>query len=677
MNNFRNIINLFLFVISVNMPLNLFSQTIPYVYNVENTGASYNKPVLPPINELPIIQPLTDPFMWSATIPDKWSNADTRSTNFTDWSRRRAEIAWEIQHYEIGEKPVRPDSISASYSGGILTVNVTENGKTIVLTSQIILPAGTGPFPAVIGMNRGSGSLPSSIFSNRNIAQITYNHNQVVTYNSKNQSDPYYKLYPNLFYTGQYSSWSWGVSRIIDGLELVQANLPIDLKKLAVTGCSYAGKMALFAGALDERIALTIAQESGGGGAAAWRVSQSLPVSVETLGATSRQWFMESMFAYSGNNVSKLPFDHHELCAMIAPRALLILGNPDFVWLADESGYVSSRAAHEVWKTFGIADRFGFSIVGGHGHCVLPNSQYPEVEAFVDKFLLGITTANTNITKSPYETVDYLRWIKWWGTNKPVFPASELGKTESLWFEAERFITQTAGTNFNVISDPEASNGKYITVKPGIQAISAAPADSSGLIKIHFTVSKDSTYNVFARMKNPTADDDSFWVKFDNGPFILCNGLGTNGWQWLKLASAVLTKGKHSITIGYREDGATLDKICISNYQFAPSGKGEADLLVSNFKRVKNFDGYSLNQNYPNPFSKNTSISFEIPKDTFVSLKIHNLSGNQIAELAGSKYPQGKHTLEFNSEYLSKGVYFYSLQTDDYTISRKMILKKN
>ena len=166
-----------------------------------------------------------------------------------------------------------------------------------------------------------------------------------------------------------------------------------------------------FAGAFDERIALTIAQEPGGGGAAAWRVSETLG-EVETLGRTSHAWFKESMFQYKEDNVSKLPYDHHELCAMVAPRALLVLGNPDYVWLADESGYVSCRAARKVWETFGIADRMGFSIVGGHGHCQLPESQYPEVEAFVDKFLLGKKDANTEVTIAPlYEKVDYERWL--------------------------------------------------------------------------------------------------------------------------------------------------------------------------------------------------------------------------------------------------------------------------
>ena len=405
--------HLLILLLIVSASLSLSAQKIPFVYGVENTGAKFPKPVLPPIEQLPVIEPLTDPF--------EGSDGKERSTKFKNWRHRRAEIGAEIQHYEIGKKPDRPDTIAASFSDGTLTVNITENGKTLTLTSKITLPEGKGPFPAVIGIGRGSGSLPAEIFAGRGIAQIPFNFTQVMAHNQKRGNEPINQLYPELVSMGAYSAWPWGVSRLIDGLELVSKELPIDLKHLAITGCSFAGKMALFAAAFDERIALTIAQESGGGGAAAWRISQSLPVKVETLGATSHVWFQESMFQFSDKNVSKLPFDHHELMAMIAPRALLVLGNPDFVWLADESGYVSCRAAHEVWKTFGIPDRFGFSIVAGHGHCQLPKSQYPEVEAFVEKFLLGNTSANTNVTISPYPQVDYSRWFGWWGKGKPAF----------------------------------------------------------------------------------------------------------------------------------------------------------------------------------------------------------------------------------------------------------------
>jgi len=389
-------------LLNILMFVGLFAQEMPLVYEVENTGADWPAPYMFSIDDLPTIEALPDPF--------EWSDGRGRISNFSDWRYRRVEIKAEIEHYEIGEKPVRPDSITASYADDTLTVNVTVNGNALKLKSVVNLPAGAGPFPAVIGMGGPTGSLPADIFTSRGIATIPFNFGQVMAWHQIRGNEPINKLYPELTYMGAYSAWSWGVSRLIDGLELVSSDLPIDLKHLAVTGCSFAGKMALFAGALDERIALTIVQESGGGGSATWRFSETLG-NVETLRNTDHGWFIEDLFQFS-NAVPKLPYDHHELMAMVAPRALFVLGNPDYVWLADESGYVGSKAAKEVWKALGVPDRFGFSIVGGHLHCQLPDIQRPEVIAFVEKFLLGDTTANTDISTSPYNT-DLTPWITW------------------------------------------------------------------------------------------------------------------------------------------------------------------------------------------------------------------------------------------------------------------------
>jgi hypothetical protein len=228
--------------------LRLFAQ-VPLVYSTENTGTSCAAPPLPTFNQLPRIAPLPDPF--------KWASGSGRSTAFNDWECRRNEIKAQIENYEIGTKPPKPQNITASYAAGVLTVNVTVNGQTMTLTSQVTLPTGTGPFPAVIGMNSPSGSVPASVFTSRNVAMITFNHNQVTTYGNPALTDPFYRLYPSqtLVNSGQYSAWAWGVSRIIDGLELVQASLPINLQRIGVTGCSYAGKMALFSGAFDAHCA--------------------------------------------------------------------------------------------------------------------------------------------------------------------------------------------------------------------------------------------------------------------------------------------------------------------------------------------------------------------------------------------------------------------------------------
>ncbi len=405
-----NSIILFTLLLSISAGVHSFAQQLPLVYDVENTGASFPLPSMPSLSSLPVITSFPDPFLWA--------DSSTRLLYKTDWRRRRTQIGAQIQHYEIGNKPPRPDSMTASYSrsDSMLRIYVTVNSQTLTLTSKITLPVGTGPFPAVIGMNSPSGSIPSTIFTSRNIVRIAFSHNQVTTYANPQNSDPYFRLYPqyNVDSVGQYSAWAWGVSRIIDGLEIVKDSLPIDRKHLAVTGCSYAGKMALFAGAFDERIALTIAQESGGGGATSWRYSHSEPAgTVECIDNTDYNWFMNSMKDFAGNNVSRLPEDHHELMAMVAPRALYVTANPDYVWLSNPSCFAASAACALVYHALGVTERFGYSVVGGHLHCQVPSIQIPEIEAFVDKFLLGKDTVNTRgIYDSPY-SIDFIPWIPW------------------------------------------------------------------------------------------------------------------------------------------------------------------------------------------------------------------------------------------------------------------------
>ena len=427
------------------------AQSIPFVYSDENTGANYAAPTFPSFQQLPIIRPLPDPFVFAD---------GTRDTSFAAWEKRRNEIKASIEKYEIGPKPDCHDcTITSTYTPpatgsntGTLQVVVARNGKTVTLNSRVYIPQGmgSGPFPVLIPMSLAFppffvppvpnyGSMPASVFSTRPIATIDFFHNDVTNYcffaPCTFSNDPFYKMYPDLCAgtscsgtsnSGQYAAWAWGVSRLIDGIELAVKNqgLPIDMKRIAVTGCSYAGKMALFSGALDERVALTLPQESGGGGAPAWRVSQEIEADrvVESLTHTDHNWFAGQMFQFSNNDVYKLPTDHHELMAMVAPRALLETGNTDYNWLSNRANYVSARAAQKIYNNFGIGDRFGFYIDGGHAHCGTLPAEAPAIAAFVDKYLLGDTNVTTDVQVHPYPNLDYARWTAWWGTGDPKFP---------------------------------------------------------------------------------------------------------------------------------------------------------------------------------------------------------------------------------------------------------------
>ena len=360
-------------------------QQPPLVYTAENTGAQFAAPALPAPDQLPVIRELPDPL--------------EGVKGFADWAKRRSDISHMIQHYGIGTKPTMEDGqVVAHMKGDTLVVYVTVNGHTLRLQSEIRYPK-VGKPPYALMMGTSMMALPRQLFEDRPIAIMNFHEKQVNDYgqfgrhHERGEHD-FDRLYPDLSKNGAYSMWAWGLSRLIDGLQQLGPEVTkIDTKHIGVTGCSYAGKMALYCGAFDERVALVVAQEPGGGGAAAWRKSHELTLSgknLEDIDKTDYHWFMESQKEnFRGDSVYRLPYDQHELCAMVCPRALLLLGNPDYEWLADASMVVSAEAAKKVWERFGIGDRMGWSIVYGHGHCQLPERQFPEVQAFIDRFLLG------------------------------------------------------------------------------------------------------------------------------------------------------------------------------------------------------------------------------------------------------------------------------------------------
>ena len=352
--------------------------------------------------------------------PLKWEKKSGMVKNLAEWNERRNEISNLIQQYEIGTIPeVKREQIKARMDNDTLFVTVTVGNESLTLSSHIKYPeTGTAPYPLLIGSSRIS--LPDTLLRMRPMALMNYNERQVNGY-SQFRGDTcrtnygFVRLYPELIDNGAYSMWAWGFQRIIDGLELLGPEVTkIDTRHIGVTGCSYAGKMALFCGAFDTRVALTIAQEPGGGGAAAWRVSHTID-GVEDLDKTDYHWFKRSLWEqFHGDSVYQLPYDHHELCALVCPRAFLMLGNTDYKWLADESGYVSVNAAKRVWEHLGIADRMGYSINGNHPHCRLPEEQFPEVLAFIDRFLFEKPVSTAGIRKAEmFEgKVDLEKWIR-------------------------------------------------------------------------------------------------------------------------------------------------------------------------------------------------------------------------------------------------------------------------
>jgi len=83
---------------------------------------------------------------------------------------------------------------------------------------------------------------------------------------------------------------------------------------------------------------------------------------------------------------------------------------------------------------------------------------------------------------------------------------------------------------------------------------------------------------------------------------------------------------------------------------------------------------FELEQNYPNPFNPSTTIKYSIPTSEFVTLKIFDVLGNEIATLVNENKSAGSYEINFNASNLSSGIYLYTLQAESYTQTKKLIL---
>jgi hypothetical protein len=111
-----------------------------------------------------------------------------------------------------------------------------------------------------------------------------------------------------------------------------------------------------------------------------------------------------------------------------------------------------------------------------------------------------------------------------------------------------------------------------------------------------------------------------------------------------------------------------------------PVFASEASYNLSKVTSVENelgvINSFELSQNYPNPFNPSTIISFQIPTDNFVSLKVYNILGAEVATLVNENKPAGSYNINFDASNLSAGIYLYKIKAGNFTAVKKLTFIK-
>ena len=293
------------------------------------------------------------------------------------WPARRTEILQLCQRYIIGSVPPPPGNVKV---GSMKTR--TEDGVTI---QEIVLefgPEGRGRLNVELMIPPGEGRFPVFITqdNHRRWALIAASRGYIgcvyAGADSRDDTEAFIPLYPQHDW-GKLARRAWAASRCIDYL----VTLPgVDATKIALTGHSRNGKLALIAAALDERITATISSSAGAGGPCPWRYFSEAQFGegIELMTRAFPDWFHPRLRFFAGRE-NKLPVDQNSLLACIAPRACLIStahnDAVESVWAVEQSIYSAREAYSLLGEHHGLRLRYR---AGGH------ETRAEDIESYVD-----------------------------------------------------------------------------------------------------------------------------------------------------------------------------------------------------------------------------------------------------------------------------------------------------
>lgn len=302
-------------------------------------------------------------------LPDPLVANDGSPVTVADWPERREELLEVFRREMFGRNPVeRPADMTCKVTG------VTEGamgGKAILksiridysgpggrggIDMQLYVPARiAGPVPCFLYIS-GTATASSKYWHpelaiDRGCATAAFFPADVDPDKDDGFKDGVHGIFDEPGVPrkadawGTIAAWAWGASRCMDYLV---TDKDVDATRIAVVGHSRYGKTALWCGAQDTRVALTISNNSGGSGAAISRGKRG-----ERVANAVPYWFCANYRRWA-NREKDMPFDQHELIALCAPRLVYVSSATEDDWADPAAEFRSCVAASPVWELHGL-----------------------------------------------------------------------------------------------------------------------------------------------------------------------------------------------------------------------------------------------------------------------------------------------------------------------------------
>ena len=387
------------------------------------------------ITEYKLAGKLPNPFVF---------NDGTALTDPKDWEKRKAEIWENAVTLQFGQMPPEPEFLEVepiyiSNKGKPNSYRITTGTREKPVTFTMVLfkanteekapvvVSGDLCFPYAFDkeyvnmfldnginfctFNRCELAPDVSVFSKRDLfegtAEAEMAERIVETEQNNVCTGPLKETYPDYSF-GAVGAWAWGYSRCVDALEKLGN---VDMNLIAFTGHSRGGKTAILAGVCDQRAAIVNPNEACAGGCSCYRLDiraitedgvekPSEPIS--NIFRRFPSWMGKDLKAYIGRE-AELPFDSHDLKALVAPRVLLVGEAASDIWSGPVGSWQTSQAAREVYKFLGCEENLLWYFRRGY-HFQKPVDLGQLVN--VIKYLQCGEPLNDHYYKTPFKPVD-------------------------------------------------------------------------------------------------------------------------------------------------------------------------------------------------------------------------------------------------------------------------------